>query len=232
MIQIYDTDVVFHKEWYGVKNINLKIEKGEFVFVTGPSGCGKTTLLRLIYMDLLPTNGEVIVAGFHSSSIKQKQIPLLRRKIGVIFQDFKLLKDRDVFDNVSFALQVTGSPRSTINEKVLKTLADVHLSHKRDSYPYQLSGGEKQRVSIARALVREPFILLADEPTGNVDPESTKEILQLLKDINASGTAVIMATHELDLVKKSPYRKIAIKMGEIIEDTSDNLKEEIFLDKL
>jgi cell division transport system ATP-binding protein len=232
MIQIYDTDVVFLKDWSALKNINLKIEKGEFIFVTGPSGCGKTTLLRLMYMDLFPTRGEVIVAGFHSSSIKQKQIPLLRRKIGVIFQDFKLLQDRDVFDNVSFALQVTGTPRKLIKEKVLKTLADVHLSHKRDSYPYQLSGGEQQRVAIARALVREPFILLADEPTGNVDPESTRQILELLKDINASGTAVIMATHELGLVMKSPYRKIALKLGEMLEDTKDNLKEEIFLDDL
>ena len=232
MIQIYDTDVVFHKEWYALKNINLKIEKGEFIFVTGPSGCGKTTLLRLMYMDIFPTKGEVIVAGYHSSSIKSKEIPFLRRKIGVIFQDFKLLQDRDLFDNVAFALQVTGTPRKQIKEKVLKTIADVHLSHKRDSFPYQLSGGEQQRVSIARALVREPFILLADEPTGNVDPESTKQILELLKDINASGTAVIMATHEIHLVKKSPFRKIVVKMGEVIEDTKDNLKEEIFLDNL
>jgi len=232
MIQIYDTDVVFQKDWYALKNINLKIEKGEFIFVTGPSGCGKTTLLRLMYMDIFPTKGEVIVAGFHSSSIKPKDVHLLRRKIGVIFQDFKLLQDRDVFDNVAFALKVTGTPGKQIKERVLKTLADVHLSHKRDSLPYQLSGGEQQRVSIARALVREPFILLADEPTGNVDPESTKDILQLLKDINASGTAVVMATHELHLVKKSPRRKIALKMGEVIEDTKDNLKEEIFLDKL
>lgn len=232
MIQIYDTDVLFHKEWYALKNINLKIEKGEFIFVTGPSGCGKTTLLRLMYMDLFPTKGEVIVAGFHSSSIKTKEIPFLRRKIGVIFQDFKLLQDRDAFDNIAFALQVTGTSRKLIKEKVLKTLADVHLSHKRDSFPFQLSGGEQQKVSIARALVREPFILLADEPTGNVDPESTKEILELLKDINASGTAVIMATHEIHLVQKSPFRKIAVKMGEVIEDTKDNLKEEIFLDKL
>lgn len=232
MIQIYDVDVVFHKEWYALKNINLKIEKGEFVFVTGPSGCGKTTLLRLMYMDLFPSKGEVLVSGYHSLKIRAREVPLLRRKIGVIFQDFKLLQDRDAFDNVAFALQVTGTPGRQIKEKVLKTLADVHLSHKRDSFPYQLSGGEQQRVAIARALVREPFILLADEPTGNVDPESTKEIIKLLKDINASGTAVIMATHELGIVKTSPYRKIAIKMGEILEDTKDNLKEEIFLDDL
>mgnify|MGYP001078841000 CR=1 FL=1 len=232
MIQIYDVDVVFHKEWYGLKKINLKVGKGEFIFVTGPSGCGKTTLLRLLYMDIYPTRGEVVVTGFHSSSIKTKEIPLLRRKIGVIFQDFKLLQDRNVFDNIAFALQVTGTSRKLIKEKVLKILAEVHLSHKRDSFPYQLSGGEQQRVAIARALVREPFILLADEPTGNVDPTSTKEIVKLLKDINASGTAVLMATHELDMVMKSPFRKIAIKMGEIIEDTKDNLKEEIFLDKL
>ncbi len=232
MIQIYDTDVLFRKDWFALKNINVKIEKGDFVFVTGPSGCGKTTLLRLMYMDIFPTNGEVIVAGYHSSSIKTKEIPILRRKIGVIFQDFKLLQDRNAFDNVAFALQVTGTSRKLIKEKVLKTLADVHLNHKRDSFPYQLSGGEQQRIAIARALVREPFILLADEPTGNVDPESTKEIVTLLKNINASGTAVIMATHELEMVRKSPYRKIALKEGTIIEDTKDNLKEEIFLDKL
>ncbi len=219
MIEFRDVYMVYEKNWYALQGINLKIEKGEFVYVVGPSGAGKSTLLRLIYMDLFPTAGEVVVAGYSSSRIKPKEIPYLRRKIGVIFQDFKLLKDKNVYENVAFALEVIGTPRRKIKEKVLKVLAEVGISHKRHAFPYQLSGGEQQKVAIARALVRDPFILLADEPTGNIDPEGTREILELLKNINTSGTAVIMATHELSLIERFPRRLIRLEQGRIVEDT-------------
>jgi len=219
MIEFRDVYKVYEKNWYALQGINLKIEKGEFVYVVGPSGAGKSTLLRLIYMDLFPTAGEVVVAGYSSSRIKPKEIPYLRRKIGVIFQDFKLLKDKNVYENVAFALEVIGTPRRKIKEKVLKVLAEVGISHKRHAFPYQLSGGEQQKVAIARALVRDPFILLADEPTGNIDPEGTREILELLKNINTSGTAVVMATHELSLIERFPRRLIRLEQGRIVEDT-------------
>ncbi len=219
MIEFRDVYMVYEKNWYALQGINLRIEKGEFVYVVGPSGAGKSTLLRLIYMDLFPTAGEVVVAGYSSSRIKPKEIPYLRRKIGVIFQDFKLLKDKNVYENVAFALEVIGTPRRKIKEKVLKVLAEVGISHKRHAFPYQLSGGEQQKVAIARALVRDPFILLADEPTGNIDPEGTREILELLKNINTSGTAVIMATHELSLIERFPRRLIRLEQGRIVEDT-------------
>ncbi len=219
MIEFRDVYKVYEKNWYALQGINLRIEKGEFVYVVGPSGAGKSTLLRLIYMDLFPTAGEVVVAGYSSSRIKPKEIPYLRRKIGVIFQDFKLLKDKNVYENVAFALEVIGTPRRKIKEKVLKVLAEVGISHKRHAFPYQLSGGEQQKVAIARALVRDPFILLADEPTGNIDPEGTREILELLKNINTSGTAVVMATHELSLIERFPRRLIRLEQGRIVEDT-------------
>ncbi len=219
MIEIKNVSKVFQKNWYALRDVSLKIEKGEFVFIIGPSGAGKSTLLRLIYMDILPDMGEVIVAGYSSNTIRRHEIPILRRKIGVIFQDFKLLKGKNVYENVAFALEVTGTPRRKIKELVLKALADVGISHKRNAFPYQLSGGEQQKVSIARALVREPFILLADEPTGNIDPEGSKEILELLKEINTRGTAVVMATHQVDLIKYFPRRVVKIEEGRIVEDT-------------
>jgi cell division transport system ATP-binding protein len=199
--------------------VDLEISQGEFVFLIGATGVGKSTLLRLIYMDLPPRTGEVQVGDYSSSTIKQRQIPYLRRKIGVVFQDFKLFEDRSVFENVAFALHVTSSKKSTIKKRVLRVLADVGLSHKRNSYPHEISGGEKQRVAIARALVNEPFILLADEPTGNLDPESAIEIMQTLEEINNHGTAVLMATHNYDLIKKLKARVVQIKDGKLHEMT-------------
>jgi cell division transport system ATP-binding protein len=199
--------------------VDLEISQGEFVFLIGATGVGKSTLLRLIYMDLPPHIGEVQVGDYSSSTIKQRQIPYLRRKIGVVFQDFKLFEDRSVFENVAFALHVTSSRKSTIKKRVLRVLADVGLSHKRNSYPHEISGGEKQRVAIARALVNEPFILLADEPTGNLDPESANEILQTLEEINNHGTAVLMATHNHDLIKRMKARVLQLKDGKVFEMT-------------
>jgi len=198
--------------WFGdnlvFKDLNFKVNDGEFVFITGPTGSGKSTLLRLIYMDVFPNRGRVIVGSFDSRRIKKRQIPYLRRRLGIIFQDFKLLDDRNVFENVAFALYVTGARRKEINRKVLTALAEVGLSHKKNSMPDELSGGEQQRVAIARAIVNEPFLLLADEPTGNLDPDTSTEIVELLKKINLRGTSIIMATHNYSIIEMVDNSKV------------------------
>jgi cell division transport system ATP-binding protein len=215
MIEIRNVSKRFKKGWYALKNVDLSIAKGDFLFLTGQTGSGKTTLLRLIYMDLFPDEGEVAVAGFLSSTIKQEEIPFLRRRIGIIFQDFKLLKDKTVYENVAFALEVTGQSGRKMREKVMKALTLVGLSHKRNDFPYALSGGEQQKTAIARALVREPFILLADEPTGNIDPEGSEEIIKILQEVNTAGTAVLMATHDVALARKMGGRFINLEQGQI-----------------
>ncbi len=215
MIEIRNVSKRFKKGWYALKNIDLSIAKGDFLFLTGQTGSGKTTLLRLIYMDIFPDEGEVAVAGFLSSTIKEEEIPFLRRRIGIIFQDFKLLKDKTVYENAAFALEVTGQSGRKMREKVMKALTLVGLSHKRNDFPYTLSGGEQQKTAIARALVREPFILLADEPTGNIDPEGSEEIIKLLQEVNTAGTAVLMATHDVELAKKMGGKFINIEQGQI-----------------
>ncbi|MBN2104364.1 ATP-binding cassette domain-containing protein [bacterium] len=190
-------DVWYHIDKYPIlSNIDLRVKAGEFVCLIGPSGAGKSTILRLIHMELKPTRGTVKVADYRSRQIRPGQIPLFRRKVGVIFQDFKLLDDRDVYENVAFALWATGVPGRKIKKRAFQVLAEVGLSHKRYAMPSELSGGEQQRVAIARALSNEPFVLLADEPTGNLDPESTRDVMQLLFRINRKGTAVLMASHK------------------------------------
>jgi len=207
-----------------LEQITLKIHKGEFIYLIGKTGAGKTTLLRLIYMDLFPSQGNVIVDKYSSSSVRKNQIPFLRRKVGVVFQDFKLLSDRNVYDNISFALQVIGMKKREIRSRVLSVLTQVGLNHKRYHMPELLSGGEKQRVGIARALVNEPFILLADEPTGNLDPDASRDILELLEKINQGGTAVCMATHNYDLIRLAPHRTVLLENGRIKKEiTPENL---------
>jgi cell division transport system ATP-binding protein len=206
----FDSNPVFEK-------ITLNLEQGEFVYLVGQSGSGKTTLLRLLYMNLFPTVGNVLIGGYSSSAIKRRKIPYLRRKIGVLFQDFKLLEDRNVYENIAFVMQVTGRKKKDIQKSVLKVLSDVGLNHKRSNFPNELSGGEQQRVALARAIVNEPFVLLADEPTGNLDPTVGLEILSLLEKINANGTAVIMATHNYGLVKKFPHKIYQIIDRKIVE---------------
>ncbi len=218
MVEVRNVSKSFKKGWYALKNISLSVDKGDFVFLTGPTGSGKTTLLRLIYMDIFPDEGEVAVAGFLSSKIKSYEIPLLRRRIGIIFQDFRLLEDKTVYENVAFALEVTGGSGRKMREKVMKTLTLLGLSHKRNEFPYRLSGGEQQKAAIARALVREPFILLADEPTGNIDLEGSEEIIQILKEVNTSGTAVLMATHDVYLAKKMGGGIINLEEGEMVKN--------------
>ncbi|MDI6804428.1 MAG: cell division ATP-binding protein FtsE [Bacteroidota bacterium] len=200
-----------------LSNISIHINSGEFVSLIGESGIGKTTLLRLIYMDLLPNSGMVTVGKYNSLVIKKREIPYLRRTVGVVFQDFKLLEDRNVFENVAFPLHVTGVKRHEIQRRIVRVLAEVGLSHKRGAMPNELSGGEQQRVVIARALVNEPFILLADEPTGNLDPALANEILDVLLQINSRGTAVLLATHNYDLVRRSGSRILQIKNTKIKE---------------
>lgn len=197
--------------------LNFELGTGEFVFLIGKSGAGKTTFLQMIYMNIIPKSGYVQIGDFSSNSVKAKDLPFLRRKIGVIFQDFKLLDDRNVYDNLAFVLQVTGTPRRQIKRKVIHALTDVGLSHKQKNMPNELSGGEKQRVAIARAIVNDPMLVLADEPTGNLDPETSNEIIKILRKINLRGTSVICATHNYDLVKKFDARIIKLQDGKAVK---------------
>jgi cell division transport system ATP-binding protein len=203
------------------ERVSLGIAPGEFVCLVGRTGSGKTTLLRLLYFDLAPASGEVAVNGVSSLLVRRKDVPILRRKLGIVFQDFKLLEERNVYDNVAFSLLVTGTPRGEIGRRVLRVLADVGLSHKRNSMPGELSGGEQQRVVIARALVNNPVVLLADEPTGNLDAATSMEILQLLKEINAKGTAVLLATHNEEMVRQSGGKIVRLAGGRLGESTAD-----------
>jgi cell division transport system ATP-binding protein len=208
--------------WYRIgdnnifSGINLKMNPGEFIYVVGPSGSGKSTLLRLVHMDIFPIRGRIRVADYDSQTIKPGDIPHLRRKVGMVFQDYKLLEDRNVFENVSFALWATGTPSRKIKKRVFQVLTEVRLSHKRYSKIQDLSGGEQQRVAIARSLVNEPFLLLADEPTGNLDAESAEEIMRLLKRINGKGTAVLMTTHREELVRQFPGRLMRIQQERLM----------------
>jgi cell division transport system ATP-binding protein len=201
-----------------LRDITLHIEHGGFVFLVGPSGAGKSTLLRLIYMEEFPTEGQVTVAGYVSSRMRRSRIPMLRRKVGLIFQDFKLLEDHSIFENVAFPLYVIGADRNYIRRTVLDLLGRVGLYQKRNNRPRELSGGEQQRVAIARALVNSPYVLLADEPTGNLDPVVAREILKLLFRINIAGTAVIMATHDHEMVRQYRQRIVHVEQGEIVQD--------------
>jgi cell division transport system ATP-binding protein len=208
-------------EHAALKNVTFRVNKGEFVFLTGPSGAGKSTILKMIYMDERPTSGEVRISGYSSSEIKHREIPKLRRRLGIVFQDFRLLEDRTAEQNVAFALEVTGAPKANIPNKVARALTQVGLASKATAYPKELSGGEQQRVAFARALVNDPFVLVADEPTGNLDERATRGIFQLLREINAAGTAVLMATHNLELVRSSDFRTIEMNHGELVFDSAE-----------
>ena len=189
-----------------LKDVSIVINKGEFVFIVGASGAGKSTLLKLLMREEVPTAGEIIVNGFKLSKLKKREIPYLRRTMGVVFQDFRLINSMTVFDNVAFAMRVIGASNVEIRKRVPYILGLVGLHHKARSYPKELSGGEQQRVGLARALVNNPSIIIADEPTGNIDPELSREILELLTEINRRGTTVLMVTHQIDLVRRFHHR--------------------------
>jgi cell division transport system ATP-binding protein len=200
-------------------DVNLRITKGEFVFVTGPSGAGKTTLLRLIFGAEKPERGYILINSINLTRISRSKMDLLRRKIGFVFQDFKLLPQRTVFENVAIALEVTGEPSRWIRKRTRQTLELVGLEDKEKVYPLSLSGGEQQRVAIARAIVKGPVILLADEPTGNLDPDLTREIMALFRTIHQNGTTVVIATHSRDLLEDVPFRTILLQRGKLCGDT-------------
>jgi len=218
LIELKNVCKHYDKHVEALNNVNLKIDKGEFVFIVGPSGAGKSTFIKLLYREVLPTQGEVIVNEFNVTKMKRRHIPKLRRSIGVVFQDYHLLSDRTVYDNVAFAMRVVEAPPRDIKQKVPKLLDTVGLKH-RAKYPVsKLSGGEKQRAAIARALVNQPSILITDEPTGNLDPKTSEGILKLLTNINIQGTTIIMATHDREIVNKLQKRVIRIDNGQVVCD--------------
>ena len=201
-----------------LNGVNLRIRKGEFVFIVGSSGSGKTTLFKLLLKELEPTSGRIYINSQNIGRLRRRRIPKMRRGIGVVFQDFRLLKDRNVYENIAFAQRVVGKPAKVIKETVPQMLALVGLADKAESLPGELSGGEQQRVSLARALVNNPPILLADEPTGNLDPANAWEIMKLLEDINKRGTTVVVVTHNRDIVERMQKRVITIDKGVVISD--------------
>lgn len=218
MIQMFHVTKRYGTDAPALADVNLSVGKGEFVFLTGPSGAGKTTLLKLIFCAEKATSGQVLVTGRNIARIKSSDVPFLRRKIGVVFQDFKLLPGRTVHDNVALTLDVLGIPRRDGNRRVEAMLKQVGLAHKADSFPPRLSGGEQQRVAIARALVNDPAILLADEPTGNLDHKLTIEIMDLLTDFSARGTTVVVATHDQTLLEHYQKRTVALEGGRVVSD--------------
>lgn len=219
MIKLSHVSKAFPNGGLALKDVSFQIAKGEFAFLTGHSGAGKSTALKLMYAEERPTAGEVRVSGFDIAQLSRREIPVLRRRLGVVFQDFRLLEDRTAEENVAFALEVTGTRRANVAPRVMRVLTQVGLAAKASSLPRELSGGEQQRVAIARALVNAPVVLLADEPTGNLDERATRGVFQLLRDINAGGTAVVMATHDLDLVRSAPYRVIELQDGALVYDS-------------
>lgn len=218
MIELINVSKIYQGGTTALKDVNLKIEKGEFVFIVGPSGSGKSTFIKLLLKEETPTEGKVLVNGVETATLDRKKIPYFRRKIGVVFQDFRLLQNRTVYDNVAFAMQVIGANPRDIRRQVPNVLSLVGLGGRMRALPSQLSGGEQQRVSIARALVNSPAVLIADEPTGNLDPDTSWDIMRLLNDINQVGTTVVMATHAKDIVDGMKKRVVAIDSGSIVRD--------------
>jgi cell division transport system ATP-binding protein len=218
VIKFEDVTKIYPPETIGLESVSIHIEKGEFVFLVGPSGSGKSTFVRLLIKELEPDRGRIFVGGRDLGTLRRWKVPYLRRNIGCVFQDFKLLPNKTVADNVLYALQVTGSEERASRRKVDEILGLVGLGHKVANYPNELSGGEQQRVSIARAFVNHPPLLIADEPTGNLDPDTSAGIMQLLYRINKTGTTVVMATHDREMVDRMRRRVIALEQGQIMRD--------------
>ena len=218
--KVYDSGIV------ALRDINVDIQKGEFVFVVGPSGAGKTTFTKMIFREELPTQGQLVVNGRNVTALKSSEVPYFRRSLGIIFQDYRLLPNRTVYENVAFAMQVIEAPRREIQKRVNHVLELVGLRYRARNFPTELSGGEQQRVAIARALINEPKILLADEPTGNLDNHNAWEIMKLLEEINSRGTTVVVVTHNLEIVKAMNKRVITMKKGVVVEDSEGDYSDE------
>jgi cell division transport system ATP-binding protein len=218
MIEMQNVWKTYPNGVHALNGITVKIDKSEFVYVVGPSGAGKSTFIKLMYREEKPSKGTIFISGTNATTLKNRHTPKLRRSLGVVFQDFKLLNTLTVFENVAFAMEVIERPRKEIKKRVMEVLDLVKLKHKARFQPHELSGGEQQRVAIARALVNSPGLLIADEPTGNLDPETSWDIMKLFEDINLTGTTIIMATHNKDIVNKMKKRVIAIENGHIVRD--------------
>ena len=218
MIIFDDVCKVYDTGTEAVKHTTLEIEKGEFAFIVGPSGCGKSTLMKMLLKEVEPTSGSIYINGKDITKIPKNKVPLLRRKMGIVFQDFRLLPDRTIYENVAYAMRVIGARSSAIKRQVPTVLSLVGLLNKAKMYPDELSGGEQQRVAVARAIVNNPMMLIADEPTGNLDPDTAWEIMSLLNDINRRGTTVVVATHAKEIVDKMQKRVIAIENGTVCSD--------------
>jgi cell division transport system ATP-binding protein len=217
MIRIHNLHKRFTSDVSALSNVNLEVRRGEFVFITGSSGAGKTSLLRLLLRQDLPSEGKLLVNGFDVGTLPRSKVPELRRSIGVVFQDFKLIQRKTALENVAYVLNVAGLSRSEQRRRAYNALRGVGLNHRLHSLPAMLSGGEKQRVAIARAVVREPDLLLADEPTGNLDPDLAVEIMRLFREINARGTTVVVATHDRDLIQRMQRRTVVLERGRVVE---------------
>lgn len=218
MIKFENVTKVYNNNVLALSNVNIEIDRGEFVFLVGPSGAGKSTFIKILLKEIEPSSGKVEVNDVNLTKIKRSEVPYYRRKIGVVFQDFRLIPSLNVYENVAFAMRVTGASSREIRKKVPTVLSLVGLSKKYKAFPNELSGGEQQRVSLARAIVNNPSILIADEPTGNLDPETTLDIMNILQDINRAGTTIVMATHAKDIVDNMKKRVIAIEKGTIARD--------------
>ena len=218
MLKMTDVSKVYPGGSVALQDVDIHIEPGEFVFVVGPSGAGKSTFIKMLFREVLPTTGSIFVNGVDILSLTPKEIPYMRRQLGIIFQDYRLLPDRTVYENVAFAMEVIETPHRKIKRRVLNVLDLVGLRHRADAYPNELSGGEQQRIAIARAIVNDPILVIADEPTGNLDPETSWDIMEIFKEINAEGTTIVMATHDKEIVDAMGKRVIAIEDGHIVRD--------------
>lgn len=225
IIEFKNVSKTYPSGTHALNNVSLSIDKGEFVFIVGASGAGKSTFLKLIMHEESPSRGTINVNGIRVSTMKRRKVPYLRRNMGIVFQDFRLINKMNVYDNVAFAMRAIGTRPSVVKKRVPYILDLVGLTHKAKSFPSELSGGEQQRVSLARALVNNPEIIIADEPTGNIDPEMSFEIIELLSQINAQGTTIIVVTHEHDLVRHFNKRVMVIDKGKVVSDTKENIGE-------
>lgn len=223
MLLMSDVSKVYPSGSVALRDVNIHIEPGEFVFLVGPSGAGKSTFIKMLFREVLPTSGSIYVDGQEILGLEDKEVPFLRRKLGIIFQDYRLLPDRTVYENVAFAMQVIEAPRRKIKRTVMAVLELVGLKNRADAYPNELSGGEQQRIAIARAIVNDPVLIIADEPTGNLDPETSWDIMGIFKEINDAGATIIMATHDKDIVDAMGKRVIAIEKGQIVRDEKNGV---------